>query len=150
MCFIFLMLSNTEIQRIEEARNESIREEEYEDYYYENVNKTGTIFQLKGLNIITFTHRKIKFSFAPKEIVDHISEKVLFYCSIRFSYRWWMVMRNSLPVNVRPHVYTIFFDNTIVELNHVIYTVKFIYDILVKWSEKHHRFMQYKYEVTNI
>lgn len=59
-------------------------------------------------------------------------------------------MRNSLPVNVRPRIYTIFIGNTVVQLNHVIHTVKFIYDILVEWSKKHHKFMQRKYEVTNI
>lgn len=136
-----------DMQKTEQSTKESIREQEYEDYYYEHVNKTGTIFQQRALNIITFTHKKIKFSFSPKEIVNHISEKVIFYCSIRYAHSWWMVMRNSLPVNIRPCVYSHFLGNRIVELDNIVHTVKFIYDTLVEWSEKHQSFRKKKYEV---
>lgn len=127
------------------------RQEEYEDYYYENINKSESIFQLLGINVIDFTHEKIKFSFTPKKVVHYISSKVVFYCSTRYRNGYWMIMRNTLPVTIRKIVYEEFleYDVKIVELSHIVSVIKNIYEVLVKWSKDYENFRRRKYEVTN-
>lgn len=121
--------------------------QEYEDYYYNNVNEPDSIFQLQGLTILTFTQKKIKFAYTPKDIINYISRKIIFYCSIRYIHGRWMIMRNSLPVNIQSIIYSQFFNARIVDLDHIVHVVTLIYDILIKWSKEYENFRRKKREV---
>lgn len=136
-----------EKQQREKAALDVSREQDYENYYYDNVNKTGTIFTLKGMQIITFTHKKIKFSFKPRKVIDLISSKVVFYCSIRHIHGRWMIMRNSLAVNIRPIVYSQCIQEKVVHLAQIVDVIFSVYDRLVKWCRSYQNFRQSKYQV---
>lgn len=140
---------STDNERNKEKLLEAQREKEYEEYYYDNINKSNSIFQLPGMNIIDFTHEKVKFSFTPRQVVDLISKTVIFYCTIRYINKRWMIMRNTIPVNIRPIIYSRFleYNVNIVKLNHIVTTVQFVYDVLVNWSKNYKNFKKQKYEV---
>lgn len=128
-------------------RQEQIREEEYDNYYYQHVNHPDSIFELRGMHFIDFTHKKIKFRFTPSECTNFVCKHVKFYCTLRFYRRHWWIKKNSIPVTYRKRIYDrhkLLQNSTLAE---VLFLIKLIYENLIEWTREEEIFRKNKYEV---
>lgn len=136
-----------EISERQKARNDLMRKIQY-DRYLETRNLD--IFNLPGLEFHTFRHLKIKFSFYPRAITRYVNEKVRFYISLKYWFKYWLVKRDSLPANYKWRIYSLFYseNNFAVSDDNIISVIVKIYKILINWCKEQEEFRLDKYEVS--
>jgi len=136
-------------QQIEEARRlDQEREQFFEDFYENNKNKKRSIFNLKGINFIKFTHKRIKFSFQPCRVARLVSTRVIFYITLRYRKKNWLLKRDSIPANYKLKIYSLFYTNGSFSLtdDNIKEGIWEIWKILRKWAQKEHLLRQAKYQ----
>lgn len=122
-------------------------EDQYENYFIDNINNKHSIFNWPGMYFIDFTNKKIKFSFTPSEVVAMVSKRVKFYCSIRFRNNRWTITRNSIPITCRTIIYNWFYNplqKNIISLEDILAAIEFIYEQLLSWCAKEEMFRKEK------
>ncbi|XP_066148105.1 uncharacterized protein [Euwallacea fornicatus] len=122
--------------------------QEREKLFSEQANDQNLlVVNLPGLKMIKFTHKKIKFSFQPSLVYEHISKKYLFYCSLDYldRYKKWIIKREPMPC--KPTCYAVTHGNIFIEdkLDQLFEVITKIYIWLRHWSEGEVRFRKQKY-----
>nr|XP_023027093.1 uncharacterized protein LOC111515084 [Leptinotarsa decemlineata] len=111
--------------------------------------KSLPIFNLPALRITKFTSSKIRFRFEPSKISDHVSKKVIFHCSMEYykEYSRWHIKRDSFPVNYKPRIYQLFFDNNffIIGDGNVVEVIFALDRILRDWTNREEEFRMEKF-----
>lgn len=136
---------NAENEEKEKTNRE--REQEYDEYFIDNINNSDSIFNNPGMYLIDFTHKKIKFCFTPSEVTNMINTNAKFYCSIKFRNNRWMIRRNSIPINCRSIIYTWYCSHVykkISSLHDVLAVINFIYKELIIWCNRQESFRNEK------
>ncbi|XP_030758067.1 uncharacterized protein LOC115883801 [Sitophilus oryzae] len=135
--------TSTYEQRISQLAEES-RKDAFQTIFHQ---KKEQIFSLPGVNFLKFTHRYIKFCFQPNLIYNGISQKYIFYCSLRYLKRYgkWILKREPMPAQplYRKVIPSVFIEDDIISLSMVICKV---YEELKKWAKREIKIRRDKYE----
>lgn len=134
----------------EEARQTELeREEEFKDYYETNKDKDNSIFNLKGINFIRFTPKRIKFSFQPCRVARLVCKRVMFFVSLRYRKGSWLIKRDSIPANYKRKIYSLFYTNGSFRFHDesIPYGIVEIWRILKSWAKCEDQFRKLKYQV---
>lgn len=141
------MNKKRENERIAQEAEEKHRIEEYEKYRQENSEDDRSVFNLPGIWMIKFGAFKIKFRIMPCEIVDLVSRRVKFYCTLRYVAKQWMIKRDSLPVPCKQTIYTWYSSRKFDSLQKGVWLVEYIYAKVAEWAYRHQEFRKDKFEV---
>lgn len=135
----------------EYAQNELVQAERKLIFEEINMKKSDIIFHLNGLSFLKFTHNKVKFMFIPSKLVDHVSTKVAFFCSLKYleKYEHWIVKRDSFPVNLKWKIYSLFYESRFFAVDDysVSIVIQKIYNRLELWSKREALFRLEKFKV---
>lgn len=125
------------------------REENFQTFYEDNSNDADSILNLAGVHFLKFCSQKIKFSFQPCRVAKMVSPRVIFYISLKYVNRHWRVRRNSIPINYKTKVYSLFYTNGCFRFDddNICAGIREIWSILVKWATEEHKYRKRKLEV---
>ncbi|KAF2903838.1 hypothetical protein ILUMI_02336 [Ignelater luminosus] len=133
----------------EEARQTELeRGKEFQEYYENNKDKENSIFNLKGINFIRFTSKRIKFSFQPCRVARLVCKRVMFFISLRYRKGSWLIKRDSIPANYKRRIYSLFYTNGSFRFDDesIPYGIVEIWRILKTWAKSEDQFRKLKYQ----
>ncbi|GJQ76873.1 hypothetical protein Trydic_g15079 [Trypoxylus dichotomus] len=119
----------------------------YEQYFEDERDAKGSIFQLDGLTFIRFRHTKIKFTFEPSKVV-WTNRDIIFYCSLYYRHSHWYLRRDTFPVDRKYIIYKLLERNgeyAFINDDNIILFLRVLYNILIRWSAKHEEFRRQRY-----
>ncbi|XP_066256491.1 uncharacterized protein [Euwallacea similis] len=142
-----IVTSLKQIRKRQELLRQSFNQEREKLFSEQATNQDLLVVNLPGLKMIKFTHKKIKFSFQPSLVYEHINQKYLFYCSLEYldRYKKWIIKREPMPC--KPTCYAVTHGNIFIEdkLDQLFEVIAKIYVWLKLWSEKEIKFRKQKY-----